>query len=198
MSPGPRGQSGTAGLASGVASPRPSVSFAALLLVWPSVACASFNGRIDLPFGACVAIGVVAALPGAIAVLLLEWRATTWLPPPWAGALAGLSFVYCVLRLTGLVGPAGDRGFYLLPIPPLIEFVLIAFVHSTRVRHAVIWAVAAASVLLVGLALTFNASGPSARPSEGWGVVCGGAVTTVLLWRLGVWLGQWTLRRRFG
>jgi len=167
------------------------------VLVWPSVACASFNGRIDLPVGVCVVLGVLGALPGAVVVLFLEWRAATWTPPSWAGALAGLALVYCVLRVTGLVGPAGDRGFLLLPIPPLIELVLITFVPSSRVRHVAGWAAAAAgSALLVGLVLALDPAGPSVRPNEAWGLICGGALTTALLWRLGVWLGQRTVRRR--
>jgi hypothetical protein len=166
-----------------------------MVLVWPSVACASFNGRIDLPFGFCVVIGVVAALPGAVVVLFLEWRAVTWTPPSWVGALAGLALAYSVLRVTGLVGPAGDRGFSLLPIPPLIELVLITFVPSSRVRHAAGWAAAAAaSALLIGLVLALEAP---ARSIEAWGLMGGGALTTVLLWRLGVWLGQRTLRRLY-
>ena len=176
---------------------RPSVPCAAMVLVWPSVACASFNGPINFPFGLCVLLGVLAALPGAVVVLFLEWRAVTWTPPSWAGALAGLALVYCVLRVAGLVGPAGDRAFYLLPIPPLIELVLITFVPSSRVRHAAGWAVAAAgSALLVGLVLTLKLAGPAARSIEAWGLIFGGALTTALLWRVGVWLGQRTLRRR--
>jgi hypothetical protein len=168
-----------------------------MVLVWPSVASASFNGPLHFPFGFCVAIGVIAALPGAVVVLFLEWRAATWTPPWSAGALAGLALVYCVLRVTDLVGPAGDRGFYLLPIPPLIELGLITFVPSSRVRHAAGWAaVAAGSALLVGLVLTLKAPGAAVRLIEAWGLMGGGALTTALLWRLGVWLCQRTLRRR--
>jgi len=175
---------------------RPSLAFAAMVLVWPSIACASFGGQLHLSFGANVVIGVIAALPGAIAVLVLEWKGATWTPPSWAGALAALAFGYCVLRVTGLVGPAGDRGRGLLAIPPLVELVLITFVPSSRARHAAGWAVAAASVLLLGLAQTSsNALGPPGRPKEGWGLVCGGVLATAVLWRFGVWLGQRTLRR---
>jgi hypothetical protein len=172
--------------------------FAAMVLVWPSVACASFNGPLHLSFGANVVIGVIAALPGAIAVLLLEWKGATWTPPSWAGALAALAFGYCLLRLTGLVGPAGDRGRGLLAIPPLIELALITVVRSSRARQAAGWAVAAASVVLLGLAQTSNALGPPGRPNEGWGLLCGGVLATALLWRVGVWLGQRTLRRLHG
>lgn len=176
-----------------------SMPFAATVVVWPSVACASFNGPLHLSFGANVAIGVIAALPAAIVVLVLEWKGATWTPPSWAGALAALAFGYCVLRLTGLVGPAGDRGRALLAIPPLIELVLITFVPSSRARHAAGWAVAAASVLLLGLGQTSsNALGPPGRPNEGWGLSCGGVLVTALLWRLGVWLGQRTVRRLHG
>ncbi len=169
---------------------------AAAVLVWPSVACASFNGPLHFPWGFCVVFGVLGALPGAVVVLFLEWKASTWTPPSWAGALAGLALIYCVLRVTGLVGPAGDRGLFLQPIPPLIELVLITFIPSSRVRHAAGWfAAAAGSALLVGLVQIFNTAGPSARSSEAWGLMGGGALTTALLWRLGVWLGQRTLRR---
>jgi hypothetical protein len=169
------------------------VLLAAMVLVWPSVAGASFNGRLDFPVGFCVVFGVFGALPGAVVVLFPEWKAATWTPPSWAGALAGLALVYCVLRVTGLVGPAGDSLLYLQPIPPLLELVLITFVPSSRVRHAAGWAAAAAgSAFLVGLVLT---AGPSVRPIEAWGLACGGALTTALLWQLGVRLGQRTLRR---
>jgi hypothetical protein len=172
------------------------VLLAALVLVWPSVACASFNGRIDLPFGVCVVIGVLGALPGAVVVLFLEWRAATWTPPSWAGALAGLVLVYCVFRVTGLVGPAGDRALYLQPIPPSIELALITFLPSSRVRHAVGWAAAAAgSAMLVGLVLALEAPGSAVQLIQAWGLMFGGALTTALLWRLGVRLCQRTLRR---
>lgn len=178
---------------------RPSMPFAAMVLVWPSAAFASFNGPLHLSFGASVMIGVVAALPGATGVLLMEWKGATWTPPWWAGALAALVFAYCVLRLAGVVGPAGDRGRALLTIPPLIELALITFVPSPRTRHAAGWVVVAASVLLLGLMQTFsNALGPPGRPNAGWGLLCGGVLATALLWRLGVWLGQRILRRRYG
>jgi hypothetical protein len=186
MSPGPRGQSNLGSR----------LLLAAMVIVWPSLAWASFNGPIHLPFGICVVIGVLGALPGAVVVLFLEWKAATWTPPWWSGALAGLALVYCVGRLTGLVGPAGDRGWYLQPIPPLIQLVLITFVPSSRVRHVAGWSGAAAgSALLVVLVLTLNPAGPSVRSMEAWGLVGGGALTTALLWRLGVWLCQRTLHR---
>jgi hypothetical protein len=166
------------------------------MLLWPSVAWASFNGPLHFPVGFCVLFGVLGALPGAVVVLFLEWKAATWTPPAWAGALAGVVLVYCVLRVTGLVGPAGDRGLYLQPIPPSIELLLITFVPSSRVRHVAGWAAAAAgSAFLVGLVQTVSFPGPSARPGEAWALIGGGALATALLWRTGVWLGQRTLRR---
>jgi hypothetical protein len=169
---------------------------ATMALVWPGVAWASFNGRIDLPFGFCVAIGVIGALPGAIVVFFLEWRASVWTPPWWAGALAALALVYCILRVTGLVGPAGDRGWLVLPIAPLIEHVLITFIPSSRVRHTAGWvAVAAGGALLFALVLILDNEGGAAREIEAWGLVGGGGLTTALFWRLGVHLCQRTLRR---
>lgn len=175
---------------------RASTLFAALVLVWPSAAFASFNGQLHFSFGAHVVFGVIGALPGALVVLLLEAKAVTWAPPSWQGALAAVALVYCVLRVTGLVGPAGDRGFYILPIPPLIELILITFVTSSRPRHAAGWAVAAAIVLLLGLAQAL-APPSGARPGNAsWGLIGGGAATTALLWRLGALFGERSLRRR--
>jgi hypothetical protein len=167
-----------------------------MVLVWPGVAWASFNGPIHFPFAICVVLGVLGAVPGGLVVLFLEWKASTWTPPWWAGALAALVLVYCVLRVTGLVGPAGDRALYVQPVPPFVELLLITVIPSSRVRHVAGWAaVAAGSALLVALVQTLDPAGSSARSAEAWGLAGGGALTTALLWRLGVWLGQRTLRR---
>jgi hypothetical protein len=165
-----------------------------MALVWPSVAWASFNGPIHFSFGVSVVFGVIGALPGAIVILLLEWKGATTRPPSWLGALAALALVYCVLRLAVLPGWSGDRGLFVLPIPPLIEFVLITFVTSPRARQAAGWAVAAASILLLALAPALAA--PAVQFSkDAWGPIGGGALTTALLWQLGVRQGKRVLAR---
>ena len=165
---------------------------AAMLLVWPSVACASFNGRLDFPFGLNVAFGVLGALPGAVVILLLEWQLPSRTPPPWVGPAAALAAVYCLLRLAGVVGAAGDRPLIpLLAAPSLIDLILITYVTSSRWRHAAGWAVAAGSLLIFVLARPED----PARSSQEWGVLVGGAPTTFLLWRIGFSLGQRSLRR---
>jgi len=174
---------------------RPSTLFAVLVLVWPSVACASFNGPIHFSFGATVVFGVLGALPGALVVLLLEAKAPTWAPPSWQGALAALALGYCILRLTGVVGPAGDRARLLFPVPPLIELVLIAFVTSSRARRAAGWAVAVASTVLLALAQIFGDPAAGHPRIDGWGVLFGGAFTTALAWRIGAYLGERSMRR---
>jgi hypothetical protein len=168
---------------------------AAMVLFWPAVAAASFNGRIDLPFGVIVAAGVFGALPGAVAVLLLEWAGATRTPPSWAGALAAVVLVYCVLRVTGLVRGA-EPGWFLFPIPPLIELVLITFITSPHTRHAAGWVVAVAILLILWLTPAVGQPANLQFAKDAWAVIIGGAPTTALLWQVGVRLGRRSLRRR--
>jgi hypothetical protein len=171
-----------------------SMPFAAMVLVWPSVACASFGGSINLPWGFVLVLAALFALPGAIVVLLLEWIGATRTPPSWLGAVAALPLVYCVLRATGLVRGA-EPGHFLLPIPPLIELVLITFITPPRVRHAVGWGAAVASTLLLGLLPPVGPVSGQQHSRDSWVVILGGAFTTALLWQIGVWLGRRSLRR---
>ena len=149
-----------------------------------SAALASFGGGIQIGFREFFVIAAIMAIPGAVICALIEWFGARHPPPywiAWPAAALGLAFQLMALQV---VVKAGDRGWYLFVVPPLMTFALTGIMRHARSRMFVAWIATAAA-----LAATIRVY----RGESITGAVIGGATISMIAWQLAWWLRQRTL-----
>lgn len=173
--------------------PWSAVLAAAALVLEAAPAQASFGGRLDLGFGFLFVAAAVVSSPGALLCMIAEWVGARRRPPLWVGSAALGLAVCCLLIALRLIGPGGDSGLFVIFIPPLMTLALVSLLPAPVWRVIAVWCVA------IGVAWLFvlraRNPGPSSTTVEGLGALLGGALVSMLLWHLGFWLGQRSLRR---
>lgn len=156
-------------------------------------ALASFNGPLNLGFGPVFLIAAVLALPGGLLCALAEVLGSRRQPPLWVGFTALLLAVCSILLALRVIGPGGDSGWFVFPVPPLMTLALLAFFPAPYWRLTAVWVVAAGFAGLLVLCGTRQLS--SMPTEEGLGALLGGGLSSMAPWQLAFILQQRSRRR---
>ena len=148
---------------------------------------------MGLGFGFAFLAAAILALPGGLLCVLAEVIGARHRPPSWLGILALVLAVCCLLLVFRVIGPGGDRGWFIFPVPPLMTLALVSLLPAPRWRLIAVWLVATS--LLGLLAHAFQQLGSATTPAEGLGVLLGGALSSMLPWQLAFVLQQRAWRR---
>jgi hypothetical protein len=162
-----------------------------LLLLLPTDAVASFNGKIEIGFSLMFIGGLIVSIPGGLACLAAEWAGATRRPPRWAAIVA---LLLGVIALGGAMFVPPDRSaaaFSMFVLPPLMALALITLLPAPAFRLATVWLVSCSSIVLIITVRSMPGAPDNVNALAGG--LLGGALTHILLWQIGFMLGQ---RRR--
>lgn len=170
-------------------------AFALAGFLGASAALASFNGPLDIGFGFAFMAGAILALPGGLLCVLAEFLGTRHRPPPWMGFSALGIAACCLLLVFRIIGPGGDSGLFIYPVPPLMTLALVSLLPAPSWRLIAVWLIAVGVFAL----LVFAAQQPGSLslPKDVLGGLLGGSLSSMLPWQLAFILQQ-RARRRAG
>ncbi len=151
-------------------------------------ALASFNGPLDLGFGFTFTAAALLALPGGLLCALAEFLGTRHRPPLWLGFAALALAACCLLLVLRIIGPGGDSGVFIFPVPPLMSLALVSLLPAPSRRLIATWVVALAVAVL--LVIISQHLGSSASQEENLGALLGGGLSSMLPWQIAFILQQ--------
>jgi hypothetical protein len=169
----------------------PRCGFGIGLLFLSLRASASFSGPLHLGFGGMFLVAFIAATPGAVILLFAEKFGAHRKPWPWLGATAIVVAILAAVLAHGS-DPSHREPFFLLLIPPAGGIALITFVRNAPVRLLIALGLTLGGVLLGYAGLRGDFPATVRDPGELLGMLCGGAVTSLLFWLIGFHLGRRT------
>jgi hypothetical protein len=162
-------------------------------LLGSSTVLASFNGPLDIGFWPAFGSAAVLAFPGALLCVMAEVIGTRHRPPLWIGLPALALSICCLLLALRIIGPGGDSGLFIFPIPPLMTLALVSLLPAPGWRLVAVWAVALGVFAL--LAFSFGQAGSSSSREDSLGLLMGGASGSMLPWQLAFIFQQRSRRR---